>query len=284
MCYTILNNIIKGFKVMKFWGFLWLFCFALLAVLPCAFIAQDDVANAETVYSPQNIEIENIGKLKDITIDGENVFVSDETKKMIYKFDTKNNSVSTTNTTAYGIPGKIAFNYADNLICQITNLNKIMFFDNARSEYTTFNIDGTPYVFTAIYDIAQTGDNTVFALVSGNGNNYLVKKEANSQNFEAVFILSNVSNNSKLAVNLTGSTVLMLENNQIYDLSNGTQTIQSLYNIPTLSNITSLFIDHKNDLFILDNVAGLVHCTTDENQTIAISNSANLIVFCIKLS
>ena len=110
MCYTILNNIIKGFKVMKFWGFLWLFCFALLAVLPCAFIAQDDVANAETVYSPQNIEIENIGKLKDITIDGENVFVSDETKKMIYKFDTKNNSVSTTNTTAYGIPGKIAFN------------------------------------------------------------------------------------------------------------------------------------------------------------------------------
>lgn len=263
-------------------GLLWL-SFALLLCFALPFVCQkaENSVSADTVFVPQQIEISEIGQLQDITIDGQTLYITDKTKKLVYCFNTQTNTYSTLNVQSFGIPDRLSFNYADNLVFDVSNVNKIIFNDSNKTEYSTFLIDGTPYNFTSILDIAQSSTNTVFALVVGDGKHYLVKKESNEQNFSSVCELQNVVDGAKLAVSLTGTTVLLLSNDTLYDLSNATQVEQTAFNVSTISNITSVYLDHRNNLFVLSKDNAIFKCNQTTQQKIDIQNTSDVVDFCL---
>ena len=267
-------------------NFRWLFV-SLALVLFCGFATLGtqnfSVANAETIYTPQNISLENVGEFTDITIDGKIIYVSDKTKYQIFKYNTENNTTTITDTTPYNCkPDKITFNYADNLLCSLSNANKIMTFDKNLTEYSSFwlNEQNPVVLFDKIVDIAQSSNNVVWAIVESNEKSYLIKKEQGKQQFSVVSELT-LAPTSKLAVNLTGNVAFLLENDKIYDISGGAKIEQNIYTIPALTNIKSIYFDHKNDLFILDANNKITHCKQDGFSQINISNTADVLDFCI---
>lgn len=266
-------------------NFRWLFV-SLALVLFCGFATLStqnfSVANAETIYTPQTIELEGVGELADITIDGQIVYVSDKNKNKIFKHNTENSTTTTLNTSPYGVPDRVTFNYADYLLCSLSNANKIITFNKDLTEYSSFWLnESNPIVFiTKIVDIAQSSTNVIWAIVEGNGKTYLIKKEQTEEKFAVVSELAPTTT-AKLAVNLTGNVAFMLEDDKIFDISGGAKIEQNTYTIPALTNLKAIYFDHKNDLFILDGNNKLTHCKQDSYSQISISNTAGALDFCI---
>ena len=263
----------------------WFFvCFAVMLCLIApglCFTNNDAQASADSIFTRQTIELQNIGNFCDITIDGQSIYLTDSDKKTITNFNTQKNSASTTNTQSLGIPEKICFNYAPSYAYSLSNVNKIVINSTSTQQFSTFFIAQTEYSFTDIIDIAQSSDGTIFVLILGKGEYHLAKKSANDNKFVSVCTLTGITNNAKLFSNLTGDLLFMLCDDVLYDITNGTQNVQTTYNIPTLNNTTSIFIDHKNDLYVLDKNDTLFHCTQSSFESVTIQNTSDIIDFCI---
>ena len=264
---------------------LWTFCALLVCVLLPTFGANGfdstKLAVADTVFQPSAIDLGTTGQLQDVTTTNHTVFVSDQTNKCIYAFDTQNNTTSTQQFSNSSIPNRLSFQYANFLVVSSANLNEIVVMNESNTTFGTFLINDTPYTFTAIFDIAQTTDGTIFALVAGNGGNYLVKKPAEDLSFVVVAQLENLSAKSKLAVSLLGDTALVLNNDKIYSVLDGVCVEDEAFKRPTLSNISSILLDHKNELYILCTDGTMVHSTKEAYCTITINNASTITDFCL---
>ena len=269
-------------------GFLLTLCLALCCiVLPCFSItSQNNLAYASTTYTPTTLELNTtLSSIQDITINQNCIYISDKSTQAIYTHNFKTNEKQTINLPA-SMPNKITYNYADYLATTISNLSQIQILENnnVKKSFSTFLYNNTPFNFSEIYDIAQDTNNNIYAIIKGNGTYYLVKKDAMGENFEYYTNLPTLNENSRLAINFTGDKILLLNNNQIYNVTQDECMADTSYNRPTLTNITAINFDHKDDLYILSSDGTLTHSTQSSYVQIEITQASTMLNFCLSPS
>lgn len=259
-------------------------CLALCFVILPMFgrLNNQNIAVADTVYSTSDINITSYSNtLQDITISNTNIYVSDNSQKLINVFNLTTHTTSTLNNIGSSTsPCYLTFDYADNLVYSDSELDQICIY-NSQDVYDTFVLGESELKISRVYDIAQSTNNDIFALVSRHSNYYLIKKAANQAKFMQVCDLPVLEENCKLAINLTGDKILLLNDDVIYSLSSTGYEVLSDYSYPALTGIISLKFDHRNNLFILCNNGTMVRSQTTEYSTITIADASGIKDFCL---
>lgn len=257
-----------------------LLCCALLPVF--GQITSPSVASADTVYSTTDTSIVSYtNSLQDITISNSCIYVSDNTQKRIYTYDIQSRALTNVDgLESNASPSMMTFDYADNLFFTDSELDQICIAGTDIS-FDTFVSGESELKISRIYDIAQTTNNDIYAIVSRHSNYYLIKKLHNQTKFTQFCVLPTLNDNCKLSVNLTGDKILILDNSVIYKVTSSTFEPLEDYNYPSLSGVTSIAFDHRDDLFILCNDGTMLHSKTTEYSSIAIANASEIKDFCI---
>ena len=264
----------------------------LCLVLCCAFLPavtlnnEQNFATADTVYNTTNISnvSSSSNSLQDITITNDAVYVSDNTQKRIYIYNLSTHTTTTQDgigTTAS--PCLLSLDYADNLVYTDSELDQICIV-GSDDKYDTFISGESELKISRIYDIAQTTDNVIYAIVSRHSNYYLIKKTAQQTKFVQYATLPALVDGCKLTTNLTGDKILLLNNDVLYKVTSAGCTVLDDYAYPALANIVSIGFDHRDDLYILTSTGSMIHSKTSEYTTITLSDSSNILDFCISPS
>ena len=284
---------------------LWTFCTLLVCVLLPTIgqnsIVSPSLATAEDVVTltPTNVDLKDTsGTFQDLAITNDIIYISDKTNKSIYGYDINSKSIITT-ITIDNIPDRLAYGYADYLVASNINNDQIIIFNSEQSQIHYYDSDGTLFHFQSIYDITQTRDGIIYALVMLEGQYRLIQADANNLTCNRLTTTDAQNASSRLAISLLGDTLLMLNNNKIYSYSftDNNFVEDTTYKRPnTLNNVVSIEIDHKGEPYILclDTTATtdgtttyqytLIHSTTNSYSTITFTSTVAITDFCLSPS
>ena len=263
-----------------------------------SFVSADSVP--EIVSENLNISLESG---QDLSMNSSTIYITDYTSDggKIYRFDLGTYSIldSSQLKDTYGDltePNAISVNYSGTVSIGAMNVNDVhirstadFYTDNIYSRYfttpTSLVVAGN---IGTILDITNTINGDIYLLDNANK---IYKKSSTTSKFVLYCNLSllsspiTVNSDSKIAVSLDDSILLLSVGNVIYSISENTASVQTIYNLPnTLYDIQSIILDHKNDLYVLTKGTEnqLVHATETENTTIILDSTfTDTINFCI---
>ena len=264
-------------------GFVVIMCLLLCCVmLPTMGLSgQQNVAYADGVYNLNDMTISSSSSsLQDITISNTSVYISDNAQRKIWAYDIETNYTQTLTLSSSASPSIMTYDYADNLAYADSELDQICIYGTNQT-FDTFVYGDSELRFSRIYDLAQTTSNDLYALISRHSDYYLIKKANDQTKFSYFATMPALVAGCKLAINLTGDKILLLNNNVVYKIENTSYTVFDDYELPALTSILAISFDHKDDLYILSPDGTMVHSTSTEYSSITINNANTILDFCI---
>lgn len=242
---------------------------------------QQNVAYADGVYNLSDMTISSSSNsLQDITISNTSIYISDNAQRKIWDYNIETNSAQTLTLSSSSSPSIMTYDYADNLVYTDSELDQICILGTDQT-FDTFVYGDSQLRFSRIYDLAQTTNDDVYALISRHSDYYLIKKAKDQTVFSYFATMPALVDDCKLAINLTGDKILLLNNNQISKVENTGCTTLDEYTLPALTNISAISFDHKDDLYVLSPDGTMAHCTSTQYSCITINNASTILDFCL---
>jgi len=263
-----------------------------------SFVSADNMP----IISSENLDI-TLESGQDLSMNSSTIYITDYTSDggKIYRYDLKTNAIldSSQLYDTYGDltePNTISVNYSSTVAIGALNVNDVhirsttdFYTDSIYSRYfTTPTSTVVAGNIGTILDITNTINGDIYLL---DNTSKIYKKSSTTSKFVLYCNLSTLSSpiivntNSKIAVALDDSTLLLSVGNVIYSINENSASVQDIYNLPnTLYDIQSIILDHKNDLYILakGTEIQLIHATETENTTLILDSTfTNAINFCI---